>query len=373
MVKNYIRTLFFRKEVESLGIEPIKAVPLTAKPLEVTPLKESEHALGYQLRMPQAVIGSIAQEIISHPQTETGGVLIGVRVPVADRKTLLIPLVSYTSENMREVTRHAGLFQVGGFWTHQYYSWLRAHWSYVFKDFLAKYQLSTLALDKVDFQVLGVWHKHPGTMLNYSLHQDAGTVDHELDTNSELSEFLFPIFVLRQKTKDNLFPHKLTTASVQFSVPLDPNSIIEGVFYCRKNRPRGETLLTPIIDHNDDYPHLPDAPWFLKDQASFTRFQSWQREFLQLGFVMTLKQVVFKNEQWVSTFLKLQHASGLICYVLFDYHFADNQLLKLSLNEPTSSFEPGVGMQLSAQTVSLVQVILPMINYQLATKQEGEK
>lgn len=223
------------------------------------------------LSFPESFLTTIVNETLNHlDDDETGGFILGLRV-----KGGLFPLGSFTPPEFKsEISRKRYSLLVGGKLSRDYYDWQKDNWPFMFSKYLSEFEercspyFTFEPEDRYqpesgyhELQVLGIWHKHPGAMADYS-GDDSRTVNRHLDWG--LPDYLFPIVIVRKKNHFGRFPPP--TSLETYRINVDRKIALDINFYYRTGTNRvTRKLKTDSLQLRDSsfFPCLAPTPWFV--------------------------------------------------------------------------------------------------------------
>lgn len=323
--------------------------------MELEPIKDKSRAQTPALVMPGAFLEMVAEETLAHTDIETGGFIFGLR----DEKAIYT-VGSFTSPDSREVSRSAGHFSMGGENSVDFYDWQKLHWPSHFSKFLSQFNFPYLpSLPSHKLHILGLWHRHPGTMIGYSSMDDS-EVNKKLDMGVE--DFLFPIVTVRQ-ARAGFLPPPLRPGVHRIKV--NTTTALEVVCYYRKRESRKTEIISPHILRSDFFPTLVPSPWYIESPGLFGKECS---RFASMGYRITLENIIPKGQSEGEVWLMLEHKflkEPLYIKTSTDFH--KNGVIYLNFDDPKKARGYHVGMIIPRdKNLGIADWIQPLVGFHIA-------
>lgn len=205
----------------------------------------------------------VAKEVLRNPDPldETGGLILGVREVRKGNQLFIVPLGYINTKDPTELERRHAHLTIGGPITNLSRVWQVENWQ---TNYPNTYEDFSPNMDNPSnrLTILGIWHKHPGSMIGYS-GEDSQTVDNIL-RSSKKNDFIFPVAILRSIHEAG--------SQIPDSIRIKPSndSYVDIKFYYRTRN--GNTyVLKPEIYGKDFFPHLYSPPWYVDNPRRFKK------------------------------------------------------------------------------------------------------
>lgn len=280
------------------------------------------------LMMSKKFLEQVASEITNNPNLndETGGLILGIREVRKNNDINIIPLGSLNSKDPQELERRVTHLNIGGPLTNigrkwQVESWSNwiARYSTIYKDFDYNPKNSNLKLT-----ILGIWHKHPGSYIDYS-GEDNATIDNILKTPGK-PDFLFPVAILRSKSEggENHIENAL-------KLRVGNDTFVDIKFYFRSKSDGKTQILKPEIYGSNYFPALATPAWYTENPI---KFKNEVHEFEKNGFTVDIKHTLRNDLPHPESWLILRKDNEDTYYIRMSYNFLKDKLLFITKNDP---------------------------------------
>lgn len=296
----------------------------------------------------------IVKEIDSNPKDETGGYIYGLRDSSDPKRTLLIPLESFTPLESSEVERQGAHLNIGGPIAGIYRSWQIKNWQKIYSNFYRDFSFDSES-PNTKLSLLGIWHKHPGSLISYS-GEDSMTVDNILQTPGK-KDFLFPVAIDSREYSWGLSTPPLIPEAMRLNT--GANHFIDIKFYYRSKFDGQTQILKPMIINQNIVPHLAEIPWYVQDPS---RFNKELDALKNAGFNVALKLMHRQNLHFPDTWLVITHKDSKKPYYLrmSSFSFPLDGLFLITPNDPDKTVAHHEGFVLNTNS-TIAETIYPII------------
>ncbi len=303
------------------------------------------------LLIPRSFLDQISEETLKQLGTreETGGYIYGLRTSTENTPDVLVPIGCFTPNG---VDRSFGHFSVGGPECTEFDNWQRVNWDRRFKDYMDTFNFNyERDMPSGRLKILGIWHRHPGSYIDFSTTDDRQVNEHL----TKMEDYLFPIVVIKDT-------RSIPLANNQVRIYDDGKVAIDSIFYFRRRGSDKTLKLQPTIAASEYFPSIePVIPWFVKDYGLYKReledFGEWNAK---------VKPVLAVPEKWFV--INIDNLKSPIV-VRTSNNYSQDGTVELILGNPKDPKTQKIGLIIPIDKgITIAQAIEPLVRYYLANQ-----
>ncbi|MCX6704647.1 MAG: hypothetical protein NTZ07_04385 [Candidatus Woesebacteria bacterium] len=301
-------------------------------------------------------LAQVVKEIRNNPNPgdETAGFILGFRDSSEPKKTLLVPIESFTPPDSGEIERHRAHLNIGGPIAGIYQSWQVKNWQKIYSNFYRDFPFNPED-PNTQLSLLGIWHKHPGNYIGFSGTDDA-TIDNILRTPGKM-DFLFPVATdSREYLSGSSTPPPIEDA---IRLKTNDNHFVDIKFYYRSKEDGQTKILKPMMINQNILPHLAEIPWYVENPS---RFKEEVEAFKKDGYGVAINLKHKQDLHFPDTWLVITHKDLNKKFYLrmSSFEYPTDGLFLITPNNPDTTKIDHDRIVLFAQT-TIAETIKPII------------